>query len=363
MTRKFSWWHPLMLGAVLCLAGFAISACGAQESTTETVEGSSPAQAVATPPESAGDQAVARIGDETITDSELTEAASADITRIEAQIFKAKEKALGALIQEKLLSAAASKAGKSVDDLIADEVDGKLAAITDEDTRKFYDENKGRVRGEYDKVKSQVLRYLQQTARRERMTEFTKALRNEAKVVVYFSAPKVEVAIGDAPVKGDPDAPVTIVEFSDYQCPYCKRSQATLKRIAEKYPGKIRMVFKDFPLAFHNRAMPAAQAARCAGEQEKFWEFHDKLFSSSGLTDDDLKGYAEELSLDAAAFDTCFKSNKYASAVSADMSQGKSLGVTGTPAFFVNGRFLSGAQPVDAFSEIIDDELSKAGSS
>ena len=123
------------------------------------------------------------------------------------------------------------------------------------------------------------------------------------------------------------------------------------------------MVFKDFPLGFHARAIPAAQASRCAGEQGKFWEFHDKLFSNKGLTGDDLKRYAEELSLDISAFDTCFASNKHAKAISADTDQGKSLGVTGTPAFFINGRFLSGAQPVEAFSKIIDDELSKEGSS
>lgn len=363
MTRKFSWWHLPMLCAGFCLLGVTIPACGAEESTTETVESSPPATAVAPAALPAGDQVVARIGDETITDSQLTKAAATDLKRIEAQIYAAKKKALDPMIQEKLFSAAASRAGKSVDDLIADEVDGKLASITDEETRKYYDENRRRFQGEYDGLKSRILRYMQQTARRDRMTEFTKALRKEAKVVVYLSAPKIEVVIGDAPVKGDSDAPITIVEFSDYQCPFCKRSQATLKQVQEKYPGKIRMVFKDFPLSFHARAMPAAQASRCAGEQGKYWEFHDKMFSGSGLSDDDLKRYAEELSLDTSAFDTCFTSKKYASAVSADASQGRSLGVTGTPAFFINGRFLSGAQPVGAFSEIIDDELSKADSS
>ena len=363
MTRKFTWWHLPMLCAGLCLVVFAIPACGAQDSTTEAVDDSSPAQAVAPAGESAGDEVVARIGDETITDSQLTAAAATDIKRIEAQIYAAKKKVLDPMIQKRLLSAAAGKAGKSVDDLVAAEVDGKLAAITDEDARKFYDDNKARFKEEFEVLKPRLLSYLKQTARKERMTEFTKALRKEAKVVVYLSAPKIEVVIGDAPVRGDSNAPITIVEFSDYQCPFCKRSQATLKKVEEKYSGKIRMVFKDFPLSFHARALPAAQASRCAGEQGKFWEFHDKLFSSSGLSDDDLRRYAEELSLDTGAFGSCFTSNKHASAVSADASQGRSLGVTGTPAFFINGRFLSGAQPVEAFSTIIDDELSKGESS
>ena len=126
-----------------------------------------------------------------------------------------------------------------------------------------------------------------------------------------------------------------------------------------KYPTQIRWVFKDFPLSFHQRAMPAALAARCAGDQGKYWEYHEKLFSGKGLQDDDLKGYAKEIGLDENKFGECLAGKRFQAGVDADMKLGQSVGVSGTPAFFINGRMLSGAQPPEAFVEIIEEELSR----
>src|SRR3989344_3708702 len=158
--------------------------------------------------------------------------------------------------------------------------------------------------------------------------------------------------------KGIENSPITIIEYSDYQCPYCARAEATINDVLDEYGSKIYFVYKDFPLPFHNNAQKAAEASRCALEQGKYWEYHDALFKNQqSLDTNSLKTYAKSLGLDEAKFSECLDSNKYTEKVKQDMEEGQSKGVTGTPTFFVNGKMLVGAQPFDAFKEIIDKEL------
>ncbi len=170
--------------------------------------------------------------------------------------------------------------------------------------------------------------------------------------------------IGDANVKGDNDAWVTIVEVSDFQCPFCKRVGPTLKQVEEKYGKDVRIAFKHNPLPFHKRAKPAAMAAECAGEQGKFWAMHDALFEGQrSLEDADLEGYAAKSGANVAKWKTCVSSDKFAKRIDQNQKQAAQLGARGTPAFFINGRFLSGAQPFASFEKVIDEELKKAKSS
>ena len=176
----------------------------------------------------------------------------------------------------------------------------------------------------------------------------------------------VDVSIGDSPMKGDKNAPVTIVEFSEYECPFCKRYvDDAFVQIKEKYidTGKVRYVFKDFPLSFHQHAENAAIAAKCAREQcgdDMYWDYHDILFENSpNLSADHLKQYAVELNLNTSDFNACLDSKKYADEVNKDFKEGQSYGVQGTPAFFINGKLLSGAQPFSSFENIIEQELAK----
>ena len=172
---------------------------------------------------------------------------------------------------------------------------------------------------------------------------------------------KVTVEIGDSPVLGSKSAKVTIVEFSDYECPFCGRHfEQTYPQLKKDYidTGKVKLVFKDFPLGFHAQAQKAAEAARCAGEQEKYWEMHDKLFSNQeSLSVENEKKWAKDLGLNSGKFDSCLDSGKYAKDIQADSSYGQSIGVSGTPSFFVNGKQLVGAQPYSAFQAAIDAEL------
>ncbi|WP_309889081.1 thioredoxin domain-containing protein [Archangium sp.] len=170
------------------------------------------------------------------------------------------------------------------------------------------------------------------------------------------------IEVGNAPSRGPKNAPVTIVAYSDFECPFCSRVVPTLKQLEEEYKGKIRVAFKHQPLNFHQNAKPAAMASMAAHEQGKFWEYHDKLFANQRALDRvSLERYAEELKLDMGKFKAAMDSNKYDAQISADMAEATRVGVNGTPSFFINGRSLVGAQPVDAFKRVIDEELKKKG--
>jgi protein-disulfide isomerase len=175
-------------------------------------------------------------------------------------------------------------------------------------------------------------------------------------------AAKVDVKVGDAPVKGSASAPVTVVAFSDFQCPFCSRAVPTLKQIEEQYPGKVRIAFKQLPLPFHDKAHLAAEAALAANEQGKFWQMHDKLFANQQALDrPSLETYAQELGLDMTKFKAALDSGKFKAKVDADAKEGAGVGATGTPTFFINGNRLVGAQPFDAFKTAIDKELKAKG--
>ncbi|MBS3117747.1 DsbA family protein [Candidatus Woesearchaeota archaeon] len=176
---------------------------------------------------------------------------------------------------------------------------------------------------------------------------------------------RVTVEVGDSFTKGDKDAPVTLVEFSDFQCPFCGRFfEQTLPLIEERYikTGKVRFVYKDFPLeSIHPQALPAASAARCAGEQGKFWDYHDLIFNNQALlSDTNYKQWAEQLGLDMDDFSSCYDSGKYVNDIRADLQEGSRAGVQGTPGFLINGQLVSGAQPFANFEQVIEAELSAA---
>lgn len=172
------------------------------------------------------------------------------------------------------------------------------------------------------------------------------------------TAPVMDVSVDDDPAMGPADAPVTMIVFNCFQCPFSKRHSGTLLQILETYGDKVRIVFRDFPLGFHQYAQKAHEAAECADEQGKFWEYHDKLFENQRALDvASLKQYASDIGLNTAQFNDCLDTGKYASEVQKDMQDGQSYGVRGTPATFVNGRMISGAQPFSAFKAVIDAEL------
>ena len=176
------------------------------------------------------------------------------------------------------------------------------------------------------------------------------------------TAPLVQFEITkDNHIRGDFNAPITLVEFSDFECPFCERHYPTLSQILDEYKGKVRLVYKHFPLGFHPNAQKAAEASECADEQGKFWEYHDKLFANqpNGYSLEKFKQWAKDLGLNSGKFDACLDSGKFAQKVQADYQEGAQKGVNGTPATFVNGQLVSGAVPYGSFKQIIDDLLSQ----
>jgi protein-disulfide isomerase len=170
---------------------------------------------------------------------------------------------------------------------------------------------------------------------------------------------RYDVASEGFPSIGPEDAPITIIEFSDYQCPYCRRwHQEVYQPLLAAYPGQIRLVYRQLPLtSIHPDAFPAAEAAMCAGDQNAYWPFHDKLFGGDSLGKDVYVQYAQDLGLDLSAFESCIADHKYLDTVQSDLDFAVNLGVSSTPTFFINGLAIVGAQPLNVFKQVIDKEL------
>jgi protein-disulfide isomerase len=245
--------------------------------------------------------------------------------------------------------------------LIKSEIDAKVTIPTEIDVAAWYNANPGRVQGApLEKVAVPIRSLLVQERTDAARLVFLDALKARSTVTVALDPPRTKVADAGRPARGPAGAPIQIIEFSDFQCPFCLRAHPTILQVLKTYGDKVRLVYRHYPLPNHPNARPAAEASACADEQGKFWEYHDRLFENqSKLTDADLKQYASALGLDATKFNECLDSHKYASQVQDDLEAGDAVGVSGTPAFFINGRVLSGAQPFEAFKRVIDEELAR----
>jgi protein-disulfide isomerase len=305
---------------------------------------------------------VAEAGDIKLTCADLDKKAADRLTQIRQQEYDIRRQAVDEILSERLLEKEAKSRGISVADLMK-EVDAKVQPPTQDEVNEYYEKNKARVPTQMSKEEAldQIGRSMRDRNVAVARARYRGELISKSGLKVKLQAPRTEVAVpAVAPASGPEAAPITIVEFSDYECPYCQRSEPTLQEVLAKYPGKIRLIHRDFPLDGHPRAMPAARAAYCAGEQNKFWEFHrDVLLKPGDLSDEGLKKRATDLGLDQAAFGACYASGKHDETIRTAASQGASLGVTGTPTFFINGRMLVGARPIEQFTTIIDDELAR----
>lgn len=308
---------------------------------------------------------LAKVNGEAITAQEVEKALGEKLAKLEEQIYNLKRKKVEALIDDRLLAREASKRGISTEALLDAEVNRKSEQVTPQEVENFYQGNSAQLTGTEDAVREQIRGFLRNAKVAARRDAFLQSLRSQAQVVVDLEAPPVfraEVFTDGAPVRGSASAPVTIVAFEDFQCPFCKKTQATLADVLSKYPEKVKLVHRDFPLdSLHPKSRKAHEAARCAGEQGKFWAYSDKLYASAPNHEpQQLKEYAKEIGLDPAAFEGCVNSAKYQAAVQKDVDEGLRLGVNGTPAFFINGRPVSGAQPLENFTRMIQEELAQA---
>ncbi|MCA9546969.1 MAG: thioredoxin domain-containing protein [Myxococcales bacterium] len=278
------------------------------------------------------------------------------------QLDAIRQGALEDLIENTLLEREAKKRKLTVEALL-DQVAKDAPQPSEAQAKTLYDmyaaQNQGQQIEPFEKVKGEIIDALEEKAAEEAQRSFVAELKANAKV--KMSLPPLRLPVEPKGFgKGPKDAPITVVMFADYECPYCSRGASNLAEAAKAFDGKVRIVYRDYPLGFHERAVPAAIAARCAGAQGKYYEMHDLLYEhQQQLGDDNLKAYAEQLKLDLKAFEACQADPKTKAAVDEDFAAGNAVGVDGTPAFFINGIKLGGAQPPDAFIEIFKQELAR----
>ena len=289
--------------------------------------------------------------------------AGPSLLELRNQEYKLKSDALDKLVLKKLLEDEAKKKGLTAEELLEKEVDSKIAEPSDDEARGYYLAGKDATTLPFDQIKSQVKRLLKGTEIQQAREKYADSLRAKADVTVLLRPPKLEIGYDPARVRGGPKAPVTIVEFPDFQCPYCKSAQATLNDLLIKYRGQVKLAYRDFPLrSLHPQAQTAAEAGRCAGEQGKFWEYHDALYADQKrLSQSDLLDTARRLSLDDKALASCLASRRSRAQIEQDVQEGTKAGVAGTPGFFINGVFLDGAAPAAEFEKIINSELHAIG--
>jgi len=318
-------------------------------------------------------QPLAVVNGQPIFLDEIESAASEELTKLDARKAQfdlelkrdreaALEEALDAVFKDRVLATEAAHRKISVSDLLEIEVNSAAASPTDEAVVEFYNANKSYLEGTLGENAVSIRTYLRDQQREAVLDAFVDGLKRKYGATSLVEPTRLVIPLEERPSKGPEDAAVTVVEFSDFQCPYCRALFPTLQKIALDYKDKVRIVYLQFPLAdMHPQALKAAEASLCAHEQGKFWEMHDAMFADQGnLRIDDLKHKAAGLSLDMDSFGGCLESGRHFADVRKDVGEGVKAGVSGTPALFINGRMLIGNQPYSEIRKVIDDELRRA---
>ncbi len=318
------------------------------------------------------DDRVAVVNGTAVTEDELLKASAGDLEKLELQRmqFKASlershhqilEWNLSRLIESKVLAAEAAKQGMTVEALLAKELAGKVQDPTQVEVNAYYETNRARIGKPMETVSTQIFQYLRTENYNKVKSEYVERLKKDYGVSVYLEPLRAKVEPDGRPSLGPENASVIMIEFADFQCPFCANLSRTLHVVLNNYGKDVRLVYRQFPLSqIHPYAQEAAEASLCADEQGHFWEMHDLMFQDQGqLKEEDLRADATKLSLNTANFDQCLNSHRYASKVQEDLREGASLGVSGTPAIFINGRMLSGAQSYEEITKIIQEELTK----
>lgn len=311
---------------------------------------------------------VAEVGGKKITLKEVDEkwqaVDAAERARVTQLMYQHRRNALEQIIGDMLIEEAAKAANLSVPQYLEQQAGKRTQAVTDADVQQFFEANKDRAQGRtLEQLRQPIEEFLGSQRRQQARAQLVDELKAKGSgVKVLLDPPRVALDIAATdPVKGPANAPITIVEYSDFQCPYCARVNPTLDEVRKTYGDKVRIVFKDFPLPNHPEAPKAAEAAHCAGEQGKYWELHDRMFANQqALQVPMLKQHANALGLNMDAFNQCLDSGKHAGRVAENMKSGEALGVGSTPTLYVNGRPVVGAQPFEFFKTVIDEELARA---
>jgi protein-disulfide isomerase len=341
---------PKHCGAFAVLTALLLSACS---SSAQSARQMAPSEVVATV---AG--APITLGD---VDATALQQSASDFggARLVQALYLARRAALDDIVGNRLLDIEARARGIDRPTLVQREITDAAGAPTDSDVEFWYQSNPTMVQGRpLEQLRPAIKSLLLQQRLDSAQASLIARLKDKTPVTISLEPPRQTVATAGHPTKGPDKAPIELVEFSDFQCPFCQRANPTVQQLLAKYGDRVRFTYRHFPLPNHPAARPAAEASACADDQGQFWAFHDRLFAAPDkLTEADFKAHAAALKLDMAKFEACVNTHHFKELVEKDAKEGEALGVTGTPAFFINGRALEGAQPLEAFTRLIDEEL------
>jgi len=308
-----------------------------------------------------GARVFAIVNGENIISAKIEEDLLPLIFNVQMEIYKLRKSALDVKINDALLEKEAQNRKVTTRALLDAEVGGKIKKVTEADARDFYEKNKDKIPGDYAQYKDKIINYLGQLEQQKAESAFADQLRKSAKIEIYLKepvAPVLSISTDDRPTRGKPDAPVTIIEFTDYQCPSCGALHPIIEQLVGEYGERLRLVIRDFPLDRHENAFKAAEAAEAAREQGKYWEYINILFhNQNALGVDKLKEYATQIGLDRSKFDAGLDSGKFADSVKRDLNDGNRLGIDSTPTVFINGRKFTGEKTHDNLKAAIDSLL------
>jgi protein-disulfide isomerase len=305
---------------------------------------------------------VATVNGAEITLKQVDETVGPGVLPLQQQLYAVRKVALDNLIVSKLLESEAKAAGVPLDELRRRLTQGEIV-VTRAQVEEAYAQNASFFASmSPDEARERLRLDLENQARMKFYRAGIEALRRKSNVVVSLVAPAfgLELVDGGSPVKGAAKAPVTIVEFSDFECPFCQQVQETLKQIVERYPDEVRLVFKHLPSEGHRNSLPAARAAYCAGEQDRFWQFHDGLFATRGLSAGVFDDIAARVGLGREKFQSCLTSERPRSAIVKDIETARRYRIDSTPSFLINGRLVKGALSFTDFQNLIERELRQA---
>lgn len=354
-----TWFALASLFAAVWIAGCGTGAPTGGASTGHARSGSAGGVA-------GGETVVAQVGSETITHAEVEERVRAQLVDMDQRRYQLMKGALEAMIEERLIEQAAAAAGMDSTTLLAAEVDAKVEEPTEEEMVEFFEANKDRLRSgerDYEKVRDPLRNYMTEQRKKEIRQTYVAGLKESISHRILLEEPRLIVEVPEtAQTLGDENAPVTIVEFADFECPACRKVQPVVERVLHEYTDEVRYVFRDFPLSDHARATPASLAALCAADQGRYWDYFRELLLVPGdLSDEDLANRAATIGLDPALFDACYVSGLHEAEILESQSYGRSLGVHQTPTFFVNGRRVIGAVSYEDLKAVVDEELARVG--
>ncbi len=304
----------------------------------------------------AGDAVLVEIDGTKLTQADLESRRPGSLFQARNTFYAAQQKAVQDLVDDYLLERQARKESLTVDGLLEAHVNSAIAKDPSEEALRVYYDGVDTTEP-YEAVRDKILDAIRQRRLSKAKEVYLRSLRSQASINVRLAPPRAGISLKDTPVRGDPNAPVVVVEYADYECQYCQQIQPVLVKLEADFKGKIAFAYKDAPLPMHANAQKAAESARCAGAQGRYWEYHDLLFGKNEYQLPKLKEYARFLKLDGVAFDKCLDSGAQGGLVKLQLAEAQALGIPGTPAFFVNGRFITGAVSYDSLRQVIEEEL------